>query len=280
MTAPRTLGAVLPDLAMPEPARAAIRIADDLPPDRAAFVALGAFDGPLALLLGLIEQRKLDILTVPLGDLAASFLDAVSALEETQLPHISAFITVASQLILIKSRAILPRPPAHAPLADDGPDPEEELRRRLLEYRIVRDRARLLADRLAGGPVLFPRAPAVAAAAARAGATEPELPRMDPHLLVRALVRAFRVVPPPPPPVAVVRRTVTIEERAAIVRRALDRAPVIVLQELLRGARDRVVIAITFLAVLEMAKMREVTLEQEVPWGPIRCIRRAPEAAR
>ena len=87
-----------------------------LPPDRAAWVALGGFDGPLALLLGLIEQRKLDILTVPLGDLAASFLDAVSALEETQLPHISAFITVASQLILIKSRAILPRPPAHAAL--------------------------------------------------------------------------------------------------------------------------------------------------------------------
>ena len=102
----------LPVLVHPRVGEAAVRIAPDLHPDRAARIELGAFDGPLALLLQLIEQRKLDILEVSLGDLAVGFLEAIATMEGPALSHISAFITVASQLILIKSRAILPRPPA------------------------------------------------------------------------------------------------------------------------------------------------------------------------
>ncbi len=265
---------VLPGVA---PAGASIRIDDALPPDRAAHVALGDFDGPLALLLALIEQRRMEILTVPLGELATAFLEAIAGSESTRLPHISAFIGVASQLILIKSRAILPRPPVIAAVEDDGLDPEEALRRRLIEYRRFRDLGRLLGDRLLTGARLHRREPGLAAAGALAGAAPPELPRIDPQRLVDALERAFRVVPPPPPPPAVIRRTVTLEERADVIRLALARAPVVVLQELLRGTRDRVVVAITFLALLEMTKTREVVITQDRPWGPIRCELRAPE---
>jgi chromatin segregation and condensation protein Rec8/ScpA/Scc1 (kleisin family) len=66
-------------------------------------------------------------------------------------------------------------------------------------------------------------------------------------------------------------RTVTLEERAAIIRSALRRAPQVVLQELLRGVRDRVVVAVTFLAMLELVKGRELIIEQAEPWGPIVC---------
>ena len=64
-------------------------------------------------------------------------------------------------------------------------------------------------------------------------------------------------------------RTITLDERAAVIRSALRSAPRIVLQELLHDVTDRVVVAVTFLALLELAKGREVTIEQREPWGPI-----------
>ena len=64
-------------------------------------------------------------------------------------------------------------------------------------------------------------------------------------------------------------RTITLTERAEIIRAALRDAPTVVLQELLEGVRDRVVIAVTFLAMLELMKRREIVVSQAVPWGPI-----------
>ncbi len=66
-------------------------------------------------------------------------------------------------------------------------------------------------------------------------------------------------------------RTITLGERAAIIREAIRRAGAgsIVLQDLLRGVRDRVVLAVTFLAMLELMKRREIVVTQDVPWGPI-----------
>jgi chromatin segregation and condensation protein Rec8/ScpA/Scc1 (kleisin family) len=72
-------------------------------------------------------------------------------------------------------------------------------------------------------------------------------------------------------------RSVSLEERAAIIRLALRHAPQVVLQDLLRGVKDRVVVAITFLAMLELVKGREVTIEQAEPWGPIVCRALLPE---
>ena len=68
---------------------------------------------------------------------------------------------------------------------------------------------------------------------------------------------------------AIVARSITIAERAEVIRQALRHAPTVVLQELLRGVRDRVVLAVTFLAMLELMKRREIVVEQAEPWGPI-----------
>src|SRR5450759_2299105 len=125
-------------------------------------------------------------------------------LEGDPLGSISAFVGVASQLILIKSRALLPRQPAASvPLTDGGIDPEAELRARLVLYRAFRD----------------------------AGAV--------------------------------------LQARARLIRAALAEASPVVLQDLVAGVRDRVVVAVTFLALLELVKRREVTVEQDRPWGPI-----------
>ncbi|MGE5413948.1 MAG: segregation and condensation protein A [Syntrophomonadaceae bacterium] len=240
-------------------------------PEATTHVSLETFDGPLALLLALIEARQLDVLTVPLGALAGAYLDALAVLEADRLGNISAFVAIAGQLILIKSRAMLPRheegPPGSLP--DDGPDPEAELRARLVLYRAYRDAGAALQEAASARVGLFRREPGLAQAAALAGARPGVLAPLDPGLLVRALDRTIQLVPATVLPPEVLPRTVTIGERAAIIRAALRAAPSIVLQELLAGVRDRVVVAVTFLALLELMKRREIVVEQERPWGPI-----------
>jgi segregation and condensation protein A len=237
--------------------------------ESATHVRLEDFEGPLALLLAVIEARQLDVLTVPLGGLAEAYLDALATLEGDRLGNVSAFVAVAAQLILIKSRAILPRPPkASAIPLDDEPDPEAELRARLLEYRRFRDAGLVLGERY-GVDRLFRRDAEVASSAGRAGARPPERPPLPASVLVGALSRLATVVPETPVPAELVARTITLAERTAIIREALRGSDTIVLQELLGGVHDRVVVAVTFLAMLELSKRREITLEQAEPWGPI-----------
>jgi segregation and condensation protein A len=248
-------------------------------PEEATHVRLETFDGPLALLLALIEQQRLDVLTVRLGDLAAAYLEAVTRLDSGRLPLLSSFVRVCSQLILIKSRAMLPRPPVEqAAEADEAGDPEEELRRRLLVYRRYRDAGQQLAARRAAGLALFRREPATASASAQAGASAPSGPALPVALLVEALTDSTRLVPPPPPPAETIKRVVTLEERAAVIRRALSGAPTLVLQELLRDVRDRLVVTVTFLALLELVKAGELSVSQREPWGPIEVRRSGPRA--
>jgi len=240
----------------------------------ATHIRMDEFEGPLALLLALIEARQLDVLTVPLGRLAEAYLDALATLPGDRLGNVSGFVAVAAQLILIKSQAILPRPPKMAAIPLDGePDPEAELRARLLEYRRFRDAGRVLGERDGVGR-LYRRDAEVAASSGRAGARPPERPPLPPASLPAALRRLARVVPVVPVPPEVMPRTVTIAERTAVIRAALRGADMVVLQDLLASVRDRVVVAITFLAMLELSKRREITIEQAEPWGPIIARRR------
>ena len=258
---------------------AAVAFGEGRRPEAATRVTLPAFDGPLALLLALIEARQMDVLTVPLGGLAGAYLDAIATLDDDRMGNVSAFVAVASQLILIKSRALLPRrvQEGAVPLADEGPDPEAELRARLILYRAFRDAGgRLLGDAQARVG-LFHREAAIAKVAGLAGARPPAAKPMSTQVLVDALDGLARIVPPPPPPPETIRRTVLLTDRAQLIRSALRGADVIVLQDLLKGVRDRVVVAITFLAMLELMKRREIVVEQTEPWGPIMARRTTAE---
>ena len=246
-----------------------VRIDEARTVDQATRVRVADFDGPLGLLLSLIEARRLDVLTVPLGALAGAYLEALAGLPIERLGNVSAFVAIASQLILIKSRALLPRPPVVAAAeTDDTPDPEAELRARLLIYRAHRDAG----QRLQAGAEprrLFRREPSVAAAAARAGARPAPAPSLPVTLLSRSLAVLARIAPLPPAPPEVMLRTVTIAQRVDIILAALRDADSIVLQELLADVRDRIVRAVTFLAMLELVKRREISVEQAEPFGPI-----------
>ena len=246
-----------------------VRFAETRVAEPATLVRVADFDGPLGLLLSLIEARRFDVLTVPLGALAGAYLDALANLPVERLGNVSAFVGIASQLILIKSRAILPRAPiVAATVADEGPDPEAELRARLIIYRAHRDAGRRLEEEGAMRRV-FRREPSVAAAAARTGARPLPAPPLGAALLERALASLAVLAPAPPPPPEIVPRMVTIAQRVEVIRAALREADAVVLQELLRFVRDRVVRAVTFLAMLELVKRREITVEQAEPFGPI-----------
>jgi segregation and condensation protein A len=257
----------------------AVRFIDEPRPEFATRVQVATFDGPLGLLLTLIEQRQLDILTVPLGELAGAYLEALAGLSTERLPHLSTFVSVAAHLILIKSRAMLPAPPVGPEVvADETPDPEAELRARLLVYRRFRDAGARLGQLLEAPERLFHREGTAATADAQAAARRAPGPPMDPIRLVEALAALVTIAPPVVEPPRLVSRSVTLAERAAAIRAALAHAPAIVLQELLGSGRDRVFMAVTFLALLELVKRREVVAVQAVPWGPIEC-RLAPPAA-
>jgi segregation and condensation protein A len=251
--------------------RPAVRIGGGPRPDAATRVEIAEWEGPLGLLLSLIEARRLDVLTVPLGALAEAYLDALASLEEDRIGNISSFVAIASQLILIKSRAMLPRQPIAEPaeMPDEGEDPERELRERLVLYRAYRDAGVALeagAERHRG---LFRREPGVAQASGVAGARPGDGPPVDPRVLVKALDGLATIIPDAEPPPEVVPRSITLTQRATLIRDALRGAPTIVLQELLTGVRDRVVVAVTFLAMLELMKRREIVVEQAESFGPI-----------
>jgi segregation and condensation protein A len=156
-------------------------------------------------------------------------------------------------------------------LPEDEPDPESELRARLILYRAYRDAGSRLQFEAQARYGLFRREPAVAAAAGLAGARPSDAAPLDTSLLVDALDGLARIAPPPEPPPEVMPRMITLTERAEVIRAAIRGAGAgtIVLQELLRGVRDRVVVAVTFLAMLELMKRREIVVTQEAPWGPI-----------
>lgn len=224
-------------------------------------LALPVFEGPLQLLLHLIESRQLDVLTVPLAEVADAYVQHL-ARHPVDPANLSAFIGIAAQLIYLKSQRMLPAEPLPAvPDESDEPD-EEELRRRLVEYRALRDAAVSLGERDGSRPAMrrepreadLPEAPA-----------EP----LSPSLLAAALDKLAAIPEPAPPPPEIVAREITIGEQIAVLRHALSRGGRVLLQTILAGCSSRTEAVVTFLATLELVRRRQVRAEQSELFGPI-----------
>ena len=108
-----------------------------IPPD-ALEVVLEAFEGPLDLLLYLIRKENLDILDIPMAPLTRQYLEYVEEMRKTNLELAAEYLVMAAMLMEIKSRLLLPRPPAAAAIEED---PRAELVRRLLEYERMKKAA-------------------------------------------------------------------------------------------------------------------------------------------
>ena len=224
-------------------------------------VRLEVYSGPLDMLLQLIESRQLDVLTVPLAEMADAYVRHLAA-HPVPAEQLADFVAVASQLILLKSRRLLPGEPQPAAAgADDEPD-EEELRRRLVEYRALRDAARSLGERDGQAPV-YRREP-----------RETDLPEapsepLPAALLATALDRLAAIPEPEPAPPEVVPREVTIAMQLAMLRTALSERGRVVLQQVLLTCRSRTEVTVTVLAMLELVRRRQATVQQDELFGPI-----------
>jgi len=222
---------------------------------------LDVFSGPLDLLLHLIESRQLDVATVPLAEMADAYV-AHLANHPVAPAQLADFVAIAAQLILLKSRRVLPgEPPPALGEAADEPD-EEELRRRLVEYRALRDAARALGERDGAMPS-YRREP-----------RESDLPEapgepLAPALLAAALDRLAAIPEPEPPPPEVVPREVTIAMQIAALRAAMGKAGRVVLQQVLATCQSRTQVTVTVLAMLELVRRRQAAVTQDELFGPI-----------
>ena len=224
-------------------------------------LALPVFEGPLQLMLHLIESRELDILTVPLAEVADAYVEHLSR-NPVDTANLSEFVATAAQLIYLKSKRMLPAEPLPPlPTGADEPD-EDELRRRLVEYRALRDAAVAMGERDGVAPVM------------RREPRESDLPEVPaeplPSVILADALAALAAIPEPaPPPPEIVAREITIGQQIAVLREALARGGRIVLQAVLERCGSRTERAVTFLATLELVRRRQVTAAQEELFGPI-----------
>ncbi|HJL70663.1 MAG TPA: segregation/condensation protein A, partial [Anaerolineales bacterium] len=117
-------------------------------------VSLPVFNGPLDLLLRMIEREELDITRVALAQVTDQYIRHISGLKERRVEGLADFLVLAARLVLIKSQALLPRPPALGPAA---PDPGEELARQLRMYRRFKRAAQSFMARQRAGVRTFVR---------------------------------------------------------------------------------------------------------------------------
>ena len=237
--------------------------------DAAYRVALPVFEGPLDLLLHLIERQELDITQVSLAQVTNQYLEHLARLDERDPDNLADFLVVAAKLLLIKSRILLPRPPA--PPAPGEEDVGEDLVRQLIEYKKFKEAARWLRTleeqgrrsfvRLAGVPPL-----------------EKSVDLGDVSLddLLAAVRRVLQVKPPAPsvngavPPVRI-----TIAEQMALIEQRTAAGRPVSFYQLLQETNSRIEVIVTLLALLELVKQLRVTMRQDRLFGDILIERRS-----
>lgn len=237
-----------------------------LEPDPSTYqVALPLFEGPLDLLLHLIEREELDITQVSLAQVTGQYLDHLARLCERNPDNLADFVVVAAKLLLIKSRALLPQPSSAAALQEAEEDEGEDLIRQLLEYKRFKEAARKLAEIEAQGLRAYVR---VAAAPHLDAALDLSDVTLD--QLVTAVREVLAVKPAAPsvngslPPVRI-----SVVEQIERIERETSHGRSVSFRWLLEGATSRMEIIVTLLAVLEMIKQLRVIARQDRLFGDV-----------
>ncbi|HEY4689683.1 MAG TPA: segregation/condensation protein A [Anaerolineae bacterium] len=226
-------------------------------------VKLPDFEGPLDLLLYLIEREELSITTVSLAAITGQYLGYISVLERLDVDAIAEFLVIAAKLILIKSQALLPRPPERTGEGEE--DAGDELVRQLITYKQFKEVGRELGDLETANRHTFVRV-----APPPKIEVKVDLSDVTIEQLLKLVREALAVEKPQPLVGAVVRPfTLTIRDQIALIQHRLGQQPQVSFRRLLERARSRVEVIVTFLALLELLKRRTVKVEQEGLFGDI-----------
>jgi len=231
-------------------------------------VSLPAFEGPLDLLLHLCQKHELDILDIPIGFITEKYLEYLAVMTLMNLDVASEYLVMAATLAHIKSKMLLPAPPPGQDddeLAEIEEDPREALIRRLLEYQKYKQAAADLASRGVTGRDVFPRGVVLEEAVPTGLAPLAEVPLFSlvdafQRVLDRAKVKLSHEV---------VADHLTLTDRIQQLATQLAGKKRVTFEELFEGAFSRFDLVITFLALLEMTRLKMTRLVQTEPLAPI-----------
>ncbi|MGA9522521.1 MAG: segregation/condensation protein A [Myxococcaceae bacterium] len=233
-------------------------------PGDAFRIALPNFEGPLDLLLHLIKEHKLDIFDIPIALITQKYVESIDRMRALDLDIAGEFLVMASTLAHIKSRLLLPR--QEQPLSDvaevieEQNDPRAELVRRLLEYQKYKEAAETLGRQDILGRDVFTRN--VPVEKVPIPDEEVGLVEISVYKLIEALDRVVKEAAPKFQH-EVVREKVSLSEAIQRIAARLRDEPQLKFFSLFEGARTRTQIIITFLAMLEMVKLKLIRVYQE-----------------
>src|SRR5690349_16144271 len=236
-------------------------------------VRLANFEGPLDLLLHLIKKHEIDIYDIPIVLVTKQYLDYLEMMQDLNLDVAGDFLVMAATLIHIKSRMLLPRPdPAQE---DPEEDPREALVRRLLEHQKFKAAAELLHERETIRSAQWMRADGPIAEIA-GEAPEPEI-----EVDLFSLISAFRAVverAKQRPKVYLPSEQIPIEDRIEQLMARLSETEALGFEDLFADVESRAGMIVTFLAMLEMIRLKLIRVFQSGALGPIRVYKRARPA--
>jgi segregation and condensation protein A len=238
---------------------------------------LPEFEGPLDLLLHLIEHREMDITRVSLAAVADQYLEMISAPGAIELSALADYLIIAAKLILLKSRMLLPQPEGPSKVEEDVGD---DLVRQLREYKMFKHAAGFLRERQQKGLRAYPRL----APPPRPQTTHWKLEGVSAADLSNALMRTLRIRPTLPQGTLTVPLSVSIDQEIRKIVEITTHQSSVRFTHLLDRAQTRIEVIVTFLAILELIKQRQIYAQQEGLFGEIILVRRtdaesAPETS-
>lgn len=220
------------------------------------------YEGPLDLLLQLIERAELDITKLALVEVTKPFLDFVRQLEDQQAEEVSSFLVVAARLMQIKSEALLPRPPEREPGEED---PGDELVRQLILYKRYKEIAEVLDERATSGFRTYLRLESP-----QKVETKITLEEIDIKNLFNAAKEVFKLYEDEQSVGTVIKAArITIREKIQRISELLVLEGTTSFRELLGNQYTKLDIVITFLALLELVKRYRVQVTQETLFSDI-----------
>ena len=236
-------------------------------------VRLANFEGPLDLLLHLIKRHEVSIYDIPITTITKQYLEYIDLMTEMNLDVAGEFLVMAATLIHIKSRLLLPR--ADPTQEDPEEDPREALVRRLLEHQKFKAAAELLHERetLRSAQWTRPDGPIAEIAG--------EAPEPEVEVDLFSLISAFRNVverAKQRPKVYLPSEQIPIEDRIEQLMARLSETEACGFEDLFSDVESRAGLIVTFLAMLEMIRLKLVRVFQSGVVGPIRIYKRARPA--
>jgi segregation and condensation protein A len=227
-------------------------------------VKLEVFEGPLDLLWYLIKREEVDIYDVSLERITQQYLEFMEAFKALDLELAGEFIVMAANLIYIKSRTLLPvsvQPPEEEA---EEEDPRWELVRQLIEYKKFKDAAAQLHDREVAREALFSRV-----SEAQTALPERPLGEVSVFDLINAFNGILKRLNQKEDLREIFEENFTVSDKIELVLKLLSSGVPMLFTELFAGVASRAEIVVTFLAVLELIRVKQVSAVQEVAFGEI-----------